>query len=315
MSQVLFKGQQLGKYEIIDSLGTGGFAAVYLAKDQWINKLVALKVPHYQNYDLEHLLKEPRMLARLNHPNIVGVHAAEKASELFFVVMEYVEGESLEDMLEREKTLPYKLACRYALQICDALDYAHSQQVLHRDLRPANILVSRNGVLKVGDFGVAALLEKIPYAKTIIGTPPYMSPEHFQGKATYASDVYSMGIILYEMLTGMLPYYDVNPAKLEQLITEGKCAAPRVINKEIPRDLNNLVLRTMAKDVENRFVSCRDLAQALHFFLGTAPEKRELNEMKDRIRARVNTPSARCWNCNLPMPRYTKVCPKCNQAQ
>jgi serine/threonine protein kinase len=315
MSQVLFKGQQLGKYEILDSLGTGGFAAVYLAKDQWINKYVALKVPHYQNYDLEHLLKEPRMLARLNHPNIVGVHAAEKASELFFVVMEYVDGESLEDVLEREKTLPYKLVCRYALQICDALEYAHSQQVLHRDLRPANILVSKTGVLKVGDFGVAALLEKMPYAKTIIGTPPYMSPEHFQGKATYASDVYSLGIILYEMLTGTLPYYDTNPAKLEQLIAEGKCTAPRLINKDIPRDLNNLVLRAMAKDVENRFTSCRDLAQALHFFLGSSPEKREMSEMKDRIRARVTTPSARCWNCNLPMPRYTKVCPKCHQAQ
>ena len=117
------------------------------------------------------------------------------------------------------------------------------------------------------------------------------------------------------MLTGLLPYYDVNPAKLEQLIAEGKCRAPRVVNKDIPRDLNNLVLRAMAKDVENRFLSCRDLAEALHFFLGTVPEKRELNEMKDRIRARVTTPSARCWNCNLPMPRYTKICPKCNQAQ
>jgi eukaryotic-like serine/threonine-protein kinase len=315
MSQVLFKGQQLGKYEIIDSLGTGGFAAVYLAKDQWINKLVALKVPHYQNHDLEHMLKEPRMLARLNHPNIVGVHSAEKESELFFVVMEYVEGESLENLLEREKTLPYKLACRYALQICEALDYAHSQQVLHRDLRPANILVSKTGVLKVGDFGVAALLEKMPYAKTIIGTPPYMSPEHLQGKATYTSDVYSLGIILYEMLTGTLPYYDINPAKLEQLILAGRCTAPRVLNKEIPRDLNNLVLRAMAKDSQNRFLTCHDLAQALHFFLGTVPERREMNEIKDRIRSRVTTPSAKCWNCNFPMPRYTKICPKCNQAQ
>src|SRR5438094_744989 len=164
MAQVLFKGQQLGKYEVLDSLGTGGFASVYLAKDSWINKLVALKIPHYQNHDMEYLLKEPRLLARLNHPNIVSIHAAEKAGDLFFIVMEYVEGESLEAMLDREKILPNQLACRYVMQVCEALQHAHSQQVLHRDLRPANILVSRTGVLKVGDFGVAALLEKIPYA-------------------------------------------------------------------------------------------------------------------------------------------------------
>lgn len=315
MAQVLFKGQQLGKFEVLDSLGTGGFAAVYLAKDTWINKLVALKIPHYQNYDMEHLLKEPRMLARLNHPNIIGVLSAEKAGELFFIVMEYVEGESLEAMLDREKVLPQKLACQYILQICDALEYAHSQQVLHRDLRPANIMVSRNGILKVGDFGVAALLEKIPYAKTIIGTPPYMSPEHFKGKAVYASDVYSVGIIFYEILTAKLPYYDINPAKLEQLINEGRCTPPKIINKELSRDLNNIILRAMAKDLENRYASCHELAEAVRHFSGTVSERREMTEIKTRISAREQTPDSRCWNCQRPMPRYTRVCPKCNQPQ
>lgn len=314
-AQVLFRGQQLGKYEVLDSLGTGGFASVYLAKDQWINKMVALKVPHYQNYDLEHLLKEPRMLARLNHPNIISILSAEKEGELFFFVMEYVEGESLETLLEREKILPYKLACRYVLQVCDAIDYAHSQQILHRDLRPANIMVSKSGILKVGDFGVAAILEKIPYAKTIIGTPPYMSPEHFQGKAVYASDVYSVGIVLYEMLTGVVPYYDVNPAKIEQLILEGKPTPPRIHNKDVPRDLNNIVLRAIARDVQDRYTSCFELTQAVHFFLGTTPEQKERAEIKTRIQARTQTPSEKCWNCSRPMPRYTKICPKCNQPQ
>ena len=102
-AQVLFRGQQLGKYEVLDSLGTGGFASVYLARDQWINKMVALKIPHYQNYDMEHLLKEPRMLARLNHPNIIGILSAEKETDLFFFVMEYVEGESLEEFAGTRK--------------------------------------------------------------------------------------------------------------------------------------------------------------------------------------------------------------------
>jgi len=312
MAQALFKGQQLGKYEVLDSLGTGGFASVYLARDQWINKLVALKIPHYQNYDLEHLLKEPRLLARLNHPNIVGILSAEKEGALFFIVMEYVEGESMEELLEREKILPYKLACNYILQICEALECAHSQQVLHRDVRPANILVSKNGVLKVGDFGVAALLEKLPYAKTVIGTPPYMAPEHFKGKAVYPSDVYSVGIILYEMLTGTLPYYDVNPAKLEQLILAGKCTPPKLLNKEIPRDLNNIILRTMAKDIANRYASCFELSQALRHFLGSSQEVTEMAAIKNRILNRQQSPSLPCWNCNRPLPRYTKVCPKCH---
>jgi len=315
MGQVLFKGQQLGKYEVLDALGTGGFAAVYLARDQWINKLVALKIPHYQNYDMEHMLKEPRMLARMNHPNIISIHSAEKEGDLFFVVMEYVEGESLESLLEREKMLPYKLASQYILQICDALDYAHSRQILHRDLRPANIMASKTGTLKVGDFGVAALLEKMPYAKTIIGTPPYMSPEHFGGKAVYASDVYSVGIIFYEMVTGILPYYDVNPAKIESLILEGKCTPPRLLNKDIPKEVNNIILRTMARDLDNRYGSCFELSQALLHFLGSSPEQTQLTEIKTRIQAREQTPSSRCWNCNRPLPRYTKICPKCNQQQ
>lgn len=315
MGQLLFKGQQLGKYEIIDTLGTGGFASVYLARDQWINKMVALKVPHYQNFEMDTLLKEPRMLARLNHPNIVGVFHAEKESDLFFIVMEYVEGESLEGLLEREKIVPHRAACEYILQICDALDYAHSQQILHRDLRPANIFISKSGVLKVGDFGVAALLERAAYATTIIGTPPYMSPEHFRGKAVYASDVYSVGIILYEMLTGLLPYYDVNPAKIEQMILEGRCTPPRVINKDIPRDLNNIILRAMAKELENRYASCFELSQAIRYFLGGTQPKREITEIKGRIAARQTTPASRCWNCNWALPRYSRVCPKCNELQ
>lgn len=314
MGQVLFKGQQLGKYEILDSLGTGGFASVYLARDQWIDKLVALKIPHYQNYDLDHLLKEPRLLARLNHQNIIGVMSAEKASDLFFVVMEYVDGESLESVLEREKILPHKLACQYTLQICDAVQYAHSQQVLHRDLRPANIMLSRNGMIKVGDFGVAALMEKVQFAKTVIGTPPYMSPEHYQGKAIYASDVYSIGIVLYEMLTATVPYYDVNPAKIEQLILEGRCTPPKVLNKEIPKDLNNIILRAIARDVENRYKSCTEFAQAIHYFLGSTAGQREILDIKTRIQAREQT-SVRCWNCRRPLPRFTTVCPKCNQQQ
>jgi serine/threonine protein kinase len=315
MAQVLFKGQQLGKYEIVDSLGTGGFASVYLARDQWIDKMVALKVPHYQNYDLDHLLKEPRLLARLNHPNIISVLSAEQCSDLFFVVMEYVDGESLEATLEREKVLPHKLACQYTLQICDAVQYAHSQQVLHRDLRPANIMLSRNGVIKVGDFGVAALMEKVQFAKTVIGTPPYMSPEHFKGRAIYASDVYSIGIVLYEMLTAMVPYYDINPSKIEQLIMEGRCTPPKVHNKDVPRDLNNIVLRAIARDVESRYKSCTEFAQAIHYFLGSPAGQREILEIKTRIQAREQTMSTPCWNCGRPLPRYAKVCPKCNQQQ
>jgi serine/threonine-protein kinase len=222
-------GQAVGKYQILSNLGSGGFGTVFLAKDAWIEKKVAIKVPHRQSGDFDDLLLEPRLLAALDHPNIVGILTAERVDGVFFIVMEYVKGESLEAVLDREKSLDVPRAVNYIFQILKGVEHAHENQVLHRDLRPANVLVSESGLVKVADFGTSRFLEKT-HATTVIGSPPYMAPEQFQGRAVLASDIYSVGVILYQMLTGTLPYFSPNPAQIEKLVAQGRCTPPRVRN-------------------------------------------------------------------------------------
>jgi eukaryotic-like serine/threonine-protein kinase len=202
---MLFRGQMLGKYRIVSPLGSGGFGTVYLAEDTWIDKKVAIKVPHRQGLDFGELLREPRLLASLSHPNIVAITTAEKQDNVFFIVMEYVPGETLENIIRRDGPLDLPRALDYTCQICNAVDHAHRQGVIHRDLRPANVLVSEAGMLKVADFGTSRFLEIAAHGTTVIGSPPYMAPEQFQGKAVFASDVYSLGVTMYQVLTGLLP--------------------------------------------------------------------------------------------------------------
>ena len=214
-ARMFFRGQIIGKYKILDTVGSGGFGTVYLAEDTWIDKKVALKVPHKQHLDFGELLREPRLLATLHHPNIVDILTAEKQENVFFIVMEFVPGETLESIIAREGALDLTRALDYMCQICNAVDHAHRQGVLHRDLRPANVLVSDTGVAKVADFGTSRFLEIAAHGTTVIGSPPYMAPEQFHGKAVFASDIYSLGVTMYQMLTGVLPYDTPSPADLE----------------------------------------------------------------------------------------------------
>ncbi|MGC4084096.1 MAG: serine/threonine-protein kinase [Vicinamibacterales bacterium] len=214
---MFFRDQIVGKYKILSTIGSGGFGTVYLAEDTWIDKKVALKVPHRQNMDFSELLREPRLLAALSHPNIVTILTAEKQDGVFFIVMEFVKGETLETVISRAGALDVPTALDYTCQICNALDHAHRHGVLHRDLRPSNVLVSDSGLLKVADFGTSRYLEVAAHGTTVIGSPPYMAPEQFQGKAMFSSDIYSLGVTMFQMLTGDLPYDTPTPSDLERL--------------------------------------------------------------------------------------------------
>ena len=226
-------GQTVGKYQILANLGSGGFGTVFLARDTWIDKKVAIKVPHRQTGEPDDLLQEPRLLAALDHPNIVSILTAERVDGMFFIVMEYVKGESLEAVLDREKSLDNARALNYAVQILKGVEHAHDAQILHRDLRPANVLISESGACKVADFGTSRLLER-SHATTVIGSPPYMAPEAFQGRAVLASDIYSVGVMLYQMLTGVLPYFSPNPAQIERLVAQGRCTPPEAPEQPDP---------------------------------------------------------------------------------
>src|SRR5512145_466171 len=273
---MFFRGQTIGKYRVLSHLGSGGFGSVYLAEDTWIKKNVAIKVPHKQNLDFSELLKEPRLLASMSHPNIVTMLTAEKLDDVFFIVMEYVPGETLEQLIIREGALELGRALDYTCQMCNAVDHAHRAGVLHRDIRPGNMLLSETGLLKVTDFGTSRFLEIAAHGTTVIGSPPYMAPEQFHGKAVFASDIYSVGVTMYQMLTGSLPYDTPAPADLARLARGELLSAPRVKNPKIPKAINDIVLRALAPDPTARYQRAADVLNDILAFRDTpvAPVRR-----------------------------------------
>ena len=307
-------GQTVGKYQILSNLGSGGFGTVFLAKDIWIDKKVAIKVPHRQSGDEGELLQEPRLLAALDHPNIVSILTAERVDGVFYIVMEYVKGESLEAVLDREKALPLPHAINYVVQILRGVEHAHDATILHRDLRPANVLISESGTVKVADFGTSRLLEK-SHATTVIGSPPYMSPEQFQGRAVLASDIYSVGVILYQMLTGMLPYFSPNPAQIERMVALGRCTPPKLRNSQIPREISDIVMKAISSDLGGRYQRASELLEDLATASDIDHKATELEDIRKRLKAREVPKKGFCWHCRKPLHARSDTCPFCGEAQ
>ena len=307
-------GQTVGKYQILSNLGSGGFGTVFLAKDAWIDKKVAIKVPHRQSGDEVDLLQEPRLLAALDHPNIVGIVTAERVDGVFFIVMEYVKGESLESVLDREKALDLPRGLNYIAQILKGVAHAHEAQILHRDLRPANVLVSESGALKVADFGTSRFLER-SHATTVIGSPPYMAPEQFQGRAVLASDIYSVGVIFYQMLTGTLPYFSPNPAQIERMVAQGRCTPPKLRNTQIPREISDIVMKALAAEVSERYQRASELLEDLATATDIDHTAAELEDIRKRLKARETPKKGFCWNCRKPLHARSDSCPFCGEKQ
>jgi serine/threonine protein kinase len=328
---MFFRGQLVGKYKILSTIGSGGFGTVYLAEDTWIDKRVALKVPHRQGVDFGELLREPRLLAALSHPNIVAILTAEKQANIFFIVMEFVRGETLEAIIARDGPLDIGRALDYTCQICNAVDHAHRQGVLHRDLRPSNVLVADRGLIKVADFGTSRFLEIAAHGTTVIGSPPYMAPEQFRGRAMFASDLYSLGVTMYKMLTGMLPYHSPSPADVERLLRGEMLCTPRLRNPRIPKTISDIVLKAMAPQIHERYQRASELLDdvlaARKWTLRQTPPSALPSTARDgaasdnsqnihnRLKAR-ETPQPRfCWHCRKPLHARSDRCPFCGEAQ
>jgi serine/threonine protein kinase len=333
---VLFRGQSLGKYKIIAPLGSGGFGTVYLAQDTWIDKKVAIKVPHRQGLDFGELLREPRLLASVSHPNIVAITTAEKQENVFFIVMEYVQGETLENIIATKGALDVNRALDFTCQICNAVDHAHTQGVIHRDLRPANVLVTENDMLKVADFGTSRFLEIAAHGTTVIGSPPYMAPEQFHGKAVFASDIYSLGVTMYQMLTGMLPYDTPAPADLDKLMSGELVSPPRLKNPAIPKTISDIVMRAMAPEITDRYQRAPDLLSDVLAASAAAQPRRtppassipkpeaafprsshrdDPQGIQSRLRARESPAARFCWQCRKPLHARADRCPFCGETQ
>ena len=306
---MIITGKKLGRYKILKLIGSGGFGTVYLAFDTWLAQDVAIKVPHRQEEDLSKLVKEARLQAFLRHPNIASLLTVEKKEGIFFLVMEYVDGTDLATLIKKKKRLDVNIALDYLIQILEGVSYAHSKNVLHRDLRSSNILISKQGVVKITDFGTSRFMEKT-FASTRIGSPPYMAPEQFEGRATFASDVYSIGCIAYEMLTGRVPIYDKDPRVIYARAKEGKIDPPRRYVSSIPVDIEEMVMKALMKNPADRYSSAQEFLEVAKSFASGQRDTRVLFRTPNFKKRKT-----KCWNCGRIIPEDAKICPFCGEIQ
>jgi len=262
-------GRTIGPYQIMAEIGRGGMATVYKGYDPVNRRYVAIKVlPPDLSRDqefVERFRREAAAAGRLRHPNIVAIYDVQPQAGLYAIVMEYVEGQSLAALIRQGGAMPPQRAAAIVAQIASALDYAHSQGVVHRDVKPSNILLAPSGRAVLTDFGIARLSTDRTLTRTgaIIGTPEYMSPEQAQGETVMPqSDVYSLGVVLYEMLTGRVPFSGPTHAVLLAHITRLP-PPPRALNPALTPAVEAAVLRALAKAPAERYRSAGEMAQAL----------------------------------------------------
>lgn len=265
--------QQLvdNRYRIQRPLGSGGMADVYLAHDDILDRDVALKVMsgRYASDDefVERFKREAQSAAALSHPNIVSIFdRGESEDGTYYIAMEYLPGGTLKDRILKRGALPARTAAAVAIQIAEALQAAHRRGVIHRDIKPHNILITEGGDIKVTDFGIARAASSSTMTKTgsILGTAHYISPEQAMGEPVGpASDLYSLGVVLYEMLTGRLPYDADTPLGIAMKHVNGHLRPPKAVDPSIPDGINAVTMRLLAKNPEDRYASAAELIEDL----------------------------------------------------
>lgn len=252
-------GQDLGgRYEILTRIGGGGMALVYKAHDVLLNRKVAVKVLRQQFVHDEEFIRrfrrEAQSAAALSHPNVVSIYDVGQEEDTHYIVMEYIEGHNLNEIIQERAPLQPDEAVRIAMQIADALDHAHQNHIIHRDIKPHNILIGKNGRVKVTDFGIARAVTSSTITQTgsVIGSVHYFSPEHAKGINTgEKSDLYSLGIVLYQMLTAKLPFLGESPISVALKHLQENFEEPRIVNPHIPQSVENVILKAMRKNQVN----------------------------------------------------------------
>jgi eukaryotic-like serine/threonine-protein kinase len=254
-----------GRYKIVRKLGAGGMADVYLAEDQELGRRVAIKILNDRHAAddsfVERFRREAKNAAGLSHPNIVSIYDRGKAEGTYYIAMEYLDGRSLKELIVGRGPAPIKVAIDYARQILAAVGFAHRHGIVHRDIKPHNVLVSAEGRLKVTDFGIARSgASQMTEVGSIIGTAQYLSPEQARGASVdQTSDLYSVGVVLYEMLTGQVPFTGDTPLEIAMKHLSEVPKPPSELRPDVPHDLDLIVLRALAKDPSERYQTSEEM--------------------------------------------------------
>src|SRR5579862_3171171 len=286
------------RYLILRKLGSGGMADVYLAEDQELGRRVALKLLNDRHANdaqfVERFRREAQSAAGLNHPNIVSVFDRGRAEGTYYIAMEYLDGRTLKELLVRNGPTPVPIAIDYARQILGALAFAHRNGIVHRDIKPHNIVVGRDGRLKVTDFGIARSgASQMTEAGSIVGTAQYLSPEQARGAPVDPrSDLYSLGIVLYEMLTGKVPFTGDTPVEIAMKHLQSTAEPPSSLRPEVPRELDAVVMRAIAKDPEQRYGTAEEMDADLARVARGVAVSRETEEAMTQVLAGAGVSNA-----------------------
>ena len=302
------EGSVIGnRYKIQEKIGNGGMATVYKALDQILNRYVAVKVLREEFTTDEEFIKrfnaEAQSAARLTHPNIVSVYDVGQEYNIYYIVMELIQGKTLKQIIEEDGHLSWKWAVNIAIQIASALEMAHKNNIIHRDIKPHNIMITEDGVAKVTDFGIAKAVSNstITAFGTTLGSVHYFSPEHARGGYTDSkSDLYSLGVVMYEMVTGKVPFDADTPVSIALKHMQEEPVPPIKVNKEIPFAVNQIILKAMKKDPNERYQNASEMIKDLNIALkrpeGGFVEERNFEDSFTRRIPTVNVSDNRNGN-------------------
>lgn len=271
--------KKLHTFSIVERIDHGGMGGVYIGFDEVTHGLVAIKTlfERFSNDEafVRRFQREAKLYRRLNHPNIVRYLYAGYDKGIFFIAMEYVKGRSIDQLVQLHRRLPLSVAVRILLPLCDALEYAHGQRIVHRDIKPHNVMVDEDGVVKLLDFGVAKAEDHLVHTHPgeVMGTFCYSSPEQNLGlEVSAASDFYSMGLVFYEMITGRRAIDGANMAEVTASQAGRNIARPRLWNPDLPAEIDEVIMRLVAWKVSDRLVSFEELRDVLRPHAGSEAE-------------------------------------------